>query len=879
MKKMISVILSAMLILSLNVYAEETVGKTSKYAEDTELLKKLGIISYMDGVEDENAVVTRAEFTASVVELAYKDARSDPGESGFSDVAPDPEYAAAIEFARATGLVSGTSQNKFEPNSAITGSQAIKILISAMGYTKLAEGAGGYPSGYYSTAKALDILDGVEINNEGALTAGVFAKMIVNAGFAELAEKRYTADGTSYVAGTGSSLFESVHNICKGEGVLFGNEYTSITDAGGVGESLVTIGDFTGRSYGDIKAEEYLGCNVEYYYHTGGSSRDVVIYLAEKNNNITKIDLKEVCGFDNGQLEYHKTSESLSKRKKYIPLDASVIYNGRLINKYDESDFVGKTGDLKLIDNDEDGTIDVVNIVSYANFVINAIDEHDSLMYDKTDGTNTLDFSDEQFVNAIVIWDSEAKRVKLDELRVNDVLTMAKSKDGGYIRALLSRKQVSGVVTRITVDNKVYINIDDEKYEVEGKCYEKFKTSFDVGSNVTAFIDALGRIAYIKTTGADASFATIIKCVNNLDNSGHGALKLTEASGKISIYNLADRFCVDGETYKNTPNVPDNVRNSRVIRFKLNKNNEINWIDTPVVTTESGGSIYKLAELNNRKYISNSKSFMGILQMNTDMLIFNVPSDTANQTDDDYSIGASSNFLNGERYTGTAYAVKDNALVADVILIEDGSNSQLTYTSPVGLIKSSYLSVDEDGNRVNELELVRPNSNSEFVQISPDGNAFESSGADVGDIIKYETNSNGQINAMEVIFYAKTKTLNHNLEAGRNTPLTGLGLYYDAQRLTYFAKVENREGNVIEVAIDDQIIDNPKSAIKDKQMFFDLSSCASRIVTVDLSESERVGKVRIGDVNTIADTVHFGEGSQAFFYTVYGVPQMFVIYK
>lgn len=881
MKRIISAVLSAVIALSTVAFADGGETVAAKYAEDIALLKKLEVISYIDNIDDENTAVTRAEFTSAIVELAYGKDFSGSANTGFSDVPSDSPYASAIAFAKDMGLVNGVSATEFAPESVITAGQAFKILVLAMGYSKFADDMGGYPQGYYAVADKLDILDGVVISSDTVLTAGVLSRIILNAGFSELAKTEYTVNGINYSTGSGETFFETAHNIYIGEGVIYSNEYTELGGGAESGGSIVKIGDFTGKSYSDIKTEEYMGYYVEFYYRAD-DVENIVLYIKEKEhkNEVTVIDADDVISFKDGVLKYYRTSSSSSTKSENVPLNTSVIYNGVLIDEYDETDFVGKTGEIKLIENNGDKTIDVINIVAYENFIVSAINSQDYLMYDLITPANTLDFSDEDFANGFVVWDEEGKRVKINNLAANDVLTMAKSKDGKYVRALLSKTKLSGTVTgMVREQEEPKVSIDGVEYRLEKRFYEADGAKIGIGTKVEAYMDVLGRVAYLKLDGANANFAVVISCVDEADHNMRGAIKMMDATGKIGTYLLAQKVTVDGTRAQSVRTVPQNVKNSEVIRYKLNDDNEINWIDTPVVTNESGGSVYKLADINNKKYIVNSNSFSGVLQLSNSMVIMNVPKNKANASTKDYSIGSSSDFANGERYTGTGYAVEENAMLADVVVIQDGKTGSLEYSSPAAVIRRIGTGVNADDEPVDELELVTVSSKSMKVQVSREDNVFANSGAKVGDVIKYETDASGEVVAMEVIFDGETRLLNHNEAAGRGTPLTSMGGYFDSIGLAYYGNVYNRSGNYVQINIDEQILNYPTSNIKEQKMYFDLSGCKSNIITVDLSGRTGDDKVKVGDINTLADEIHFGTGSDVFFYTTYGQPKMMVIYK
>ncbi|MBQ7793782.1 MAG: S-layer homology domain-containing protein, partial [Clostridia bacterium] len=834
MKKLLSILLAMMMLLSSVTYAEEV----SKYEEDIAILKSFNVISYFSGSVDPDAAVTRAEFLKAVLELTYEGIPDCNGNTGFSDVDAGSDYADAVAFAKSVGIIDGVSDSEFHPDSLITGIQACKILLTAMGYKDLAVYQGGYTPGYYTVANRVDLLDGVTAGENETITAGALAKLLLNAGFADPLEVKQKIGGIVFEMAAEDTIFWRIHSIAEGEGVLSSNEYTALDSSSDMGGSKITIGNFNGYAYNNINAEQYMGYYVDFYYREAETGNTVLYILPdEDNNDIITIDGDNVKSFADGVLSYYKNENKSNLKTKEIPLSASVIYNGRLITTYTADDFVGITGEIVLIDNDCDGNVDVVNIVSYENYIINSIDTRNSIIYDLLDGSRTIDYSNEYNSNAFVIWDKDGKRVAIDDLKAMDVLTVAKSKDSSYIRALLNNEIMTGTVTGMNSDDEgVYLYLDGVEYEVEKHCNEKQGDTVVMNESATVYLDVLGRIAYIEPKSSKEGFAAVIKTIDEDVETGRGAVRVMTSNGKVETFYLADKVVVDGSRYTNSKQVPANVALSRIIRYKLNSNDELKWIDTPIKTDENGGSIHKISTLSNAKYIGNSKSFSGALQMNTSMLVFKGPESTADAVSEDYSISAASEIADQSRYTGEAYAVADDAVVADALLLYDTSDDSLVHTSPTAVISKVIQTINSDGEDVYRLTLISRDNDSFDLEVLAE-DYFN--GATSGDVIKYAIDTDGYIKQMEIIFDSETTALNHNEATGRGTPLTGLGTSYDSEFKAYWGKVINKDGKIIQFELDSALLNN--SSNKTAQFtYHDLSLVPAKIITVDTSETASV---------------------------------------
>ena len=97
----------------------------------------------------------------------------------FSDVSES--QAGVVNAVTSIGLMNGCSDTTFEPDSTVTLNQAVKMILSVMGWSSVAEDDGGYPGGYRSTAAKLGLLRNVNGGGDDALTCDDFAAIIDNA--------------------------------------------------------------------------------------------------------------------------------------------------------------------------------------------------------------------------------------------------------------------------------------------------------------------------------------------------------------------------------------------------------------------------------------------------------------------------------------------------------------------------------------------------------------------------------------------------------------------------------------------------------------------------------------------------------------------------
>lgn len=103
------------------------VKTTAWYYEPVKFVAARGL---MVGVAEDRFGPDTALTRAMMVQLlyAYEGSQPNDGRTKFRDVAPDAWYAKAVCWAAANGIVSGTSDTTFDPNTPITREQMVAIL-------------------------------------------------------------------------------------------------------------------------------------------------------------------------------------------------------------------------------------------------------------------------------------------------------------------------------------------------------------------------------------------------------------------------------------------------------------------------------------------------------------------------------------------------------------------------------------------------------------------------------------------------------------------------------------------------------------------------------------------------------------------------------
>jgi len=183
LKRTIGVIIIICILFSFSSYAGFLdIEKDDLYYEETSVLSALGVINgYEDGNFKPENKVTRAEFCALITRLLGRgEAGNHKMKTNFTDVPYEHWASGYISASEDAGLVNGVGNGKFEPEEEVTYEQAVKIIVSSVGYTPKAEISGGYPSGYMLVGNQIGITKGT-VKNEGGQSRQTVIKLLFNA--------------------------------------------------------------------------------------------------------------------------------------------------------------------------------------------------------------------------------------------------------------------------------------------------------------------------------------------------------------------------------------------------------------------------------------------------------------------------------------------------------------------------------------------------------------------------------------------------------------------------------------------------------------------------------------------------------------------------
>lgn len=736
MKKILIVLLIISILGQMTSFAANytDVPEDANYKMAVEVLGALNIFTAQNELEFRpSESMTRGEYITAIVNLLGIGAKSGTiNEDTFSDVVEDSVYAEAVYTAVGMGLVSGYSDNTFKPDNAIGYGEAIKILVSALGYKVYAESQGGYPVGYLAEASRLDLADGIQSKNTDELKRSDAALLLYNALETDVMKLVNIGSSTKYAVTKGENVLTEFLRCGVEDDIVKQTHDTTLTEAGGnLPKDEVVIGD-TRYKIGKTNATSFLGYRVKAYYkQENEGDENVLLYVTPYKTDSVNIDSDNIDRYIDHTLSYWKDKDSdQDVTNLEVSNKADVIYNGKAYPEYSNEELLVKDGLLTLIDNDEDGQYDVVIITEYEDYVVSSVSMNDEMIYAKypdSAGNAKLDLSDIEDEDLKIV-DSEGAPVMLSAIKANDVLTVKKSKDGLLVEAIVCSEQLAGEITEVMDDSEA--EIDYLPHKIIPSFQSTFK-SLQVGYKGTFFIDSRGKIAGVNSAQSDVlQYGYLTRVVQESGVAQTIIARIYTSKGTMEDFTVADKLTIDGDNKKdqdfyNLFTKVDTDTNARytdlqVIKYKLSEDNKLKYVDSARrgIHEDADSTMKEAVSYSKVKWSASAVSFGSSIIPKKQTIWFRVP-EVAEGTPPEYSntfdakaFTTQITLQDSQLYDFYAYDIDDGGVPAVILMTalysDDDPIGGLDGDKPADdstevMVDRITTAIDEDGEQVPKL--------------------------------------------------------------------------------------------------------------------------------------------------------------------------------
>ena len=787
------------------------------------LLSDLDIASPAD---DYNMPVSRGDFAIlldSVLALNYS---SEDKALPFGDVDETMECYESVSNLYDFGILS--SSNNFYPERTITGSEAVKMAVCALGYDWFAENAyGGYPTGYTVIASKVDLLEG--ISSESFDLADAY-NLMYNTLTVNLPEMEFKNNEVSYRIEGGKTLLETMYGIRFITGVFDGAQYFGGDDGEGVGEGLCRVDDYTLKS-GIFNTDEFFGMEADVYFN---EKEEIVSVYAYEDKNGLEIHSGQILDFNNRKYSYEDGDKVYTSRA--IANDALIVYNGKKAD-YNISDMTPAHGSVRLIGNSAEYNTVIIN--SYDELVVDniSIDDYTVSNAQRKASFKKLDPDEKE----IHFYSEDGRLADFESIEKNNVLWIGESKDKTYCKVIVCSDVVTG---ELMGNGSGYVLLDNESFEVSENAQKLINDTITLGEIVHAHFNPDGEIVWFSEKSDEKSINVGYLIESSYFKSGLDdkvLVKILSEDAIIKTYELADKFSVNGisfaktkaENYEALPKDGGLTTSMQtgLVSYKFDADRRLCVINYPDDISSSFGGIASDLYFNGTvnlygstpdpyiRYRSSNFTLYGkgndrlILKSESKHYVIPQSSDVKIAADEDYVVkqmSSYSNIVNMPDQIHKGYSLVENGITSDYLVstysLSAGLSESVSASEILYMITSSSKVLDTEGMSSEKIDVIDYAGNTLSLYCKEDDKIFSSLGLEEGDLIKASYNTKYEVSGVVLVYKAGAKEFSNktNLSATEyttledNTVITNdSGMAFLATSYILLGNVVSKEGKIV----------------------------------------------------------------------------------
>ena len=337
LKKVLALVLAFACAFTMFAGAAFTDQADIKATDAVNMLSSLGVITgYTDGSYQPNKVVTRAEMAKMIFVVRNNKIDDSAYQSNYSKLTDISNHWAKgyIKFCESQGIIAGKGNNKFDPDSPVTGVEAAKMLLVVSGYDSDKAGLTGsaWRTNVLKYAGAAGILDDVNSALEQGLPRQYAAQMIYNT--LDVNRVKWSKDSESFDDVLNGGVKETVGHaymgLTKTTGTLVSISKDALTvdnviaadsdaiDAAGNYEKSFTK---VGTDYSSL-----LGQRVKVLFKDGKTNNVLGVYPTSDNTVYTTV-MNEVEQ-DGKKIKFDGKSYSIEDKGVKVYVDGELMTTG-----------------------------------------------------------------------------------------------------------------------------------------------------------------------------------------------------------------------------------------------------------------------------------------------------------------------------------------------------------------------------------------------------------------------------------------------------------------------------------------------------------------------------------------------------------------------
>ena len=686
MKKIISLLVAMLLVMgTVTAFAFEDTDGT-KYEKAVDILQQFKVINgYEDKTFRPEGELSRAEFAAIVVRILGENNFEAGKEQIFTDVNKKHWAFETVAKAKQTGYFAGLGDGTFAPDEKITYAQAVKVMVSMLGYQQYAEAMGGFPAGYMQIAAQKNLLKGVAGRGDEPMNRGSVALLIYNCLDAPtLVQSVFGDEKEEFKEDASKTLLTEKFGCDKYEGIVYATDITSISGAKVAPKGKVNVGGLTFKAE-KSGIEAYIGYEVELYAKEDEKTEElsVVLFETSSKNKVIEVAADDIDPQTNlGQFIYWEDGKDKAERVNVS--NAQAIINAKAEPFYTSADLKPTSGTVTLIDNNGDDNIDVVLIKEYKHYVVDKIDSEYLIIYDKYDKEPINLTAEGKSVEYKIL--RKGSNAKINNIVIGSVLSVLKSRDGEYIEINIITDPVRGEVTAIE-NGDTYL-IGDKYYERSADLPDS--EEINIKDSGTFYLDIEGRIIYVlSTTPSEGRYFYLLGAAIEGNTEKGLKIRVLDVDGKVKVFDIARRATFEGQpkTHTEIYNIlGGGTTEKQPLRYALNAEGQVTELYVPSLDYPSASRRTKNAS---RIFGYNGTSTFFLAEESP--AIFQVPEVPG--ADEEYKVLTLSAFSNRGYYNIAAYDVVDYVSPLAIVTVADANAAAFEVSNGISSIITSIKTV------------------------------------------------------------------------------------------------------------------------------------------------------------------------------------------
>ncbi len=785
MKRLICLALSIILILSIApvTFADAT---NSDVDITIDIFNELGIVpNYVDtGLFGE--AVSRADFIMYVARALKVDENNGNYANRFGDI---KEGHYAYIAANALCDMKILSPGDFEPDRNILYNEVVAICLRILGYDKMAQVNGGFPTGYLTVAKRVDILDGIEYKAQISLGSALL--MLKNAMTSNLYETSQIniEDGdtfkTQYTV-SDKTPFEIYWGIKVAEGIMDGVYGTSFKENAEPEKGRCTINGIEYSTEGS-NTEDLLGYYVQALYVEDEADRRALkyVYSKDSHNTVTEIEARFISpSADNKSVVYYDNDR---QRTINLASDAAIIVNGERIDKNINDALKPGKGIARFIDNDDDNVVEAAIYKVPKLVKVSYKDTGKAIIYSNYPSDSAeqvqVDYDADSLIKTKIVKLSTGEEVAAEAIEYDDILEVYESKN--VLEIYICDKKISGKIEAyasvssglptVTVEGKSYELNSDFAAEVKAG-----RVSIKTGEYSDFVLDTAGRVAYIipvKSTDLIFGFLVAAKESEGVFEKSL-SVKIFDENGNMRILQSRKSWKINGKTIegknisvvKDTSVVKEGKLVPQFVCFKVNKDGQLTELTTAIAEGDATADtpLIMSSTYDKRRYAAGSKMFGEKIITSNATKCFIVPDDdvVSSINDDKFGIVALSYFVDYSEHKLGAFKTDVNSGPDEYLVFRESFDGKpADARADTVMVDEFGQTLASDGSTV-EVMYCLVNGMEKQLQAA-EGFSFAPFGLKQGDLVRIGTDPAGRVSALEVLY----KVGNAALESAAGTPV------------------------------------------------------------------------------------------------------------